>query len=32
MDKLATTKKGKFLFHKGSYIIYLNENEYLGDS
>lgn len=29
--EIKATKKGKFHYHKGSYIVYVNEDEYLGD-
>jgi cyclophilin family peptidyl-prolyl cis-trans isomerase len=28
---IKATKKGKFHYHKGAYIVYVNEDEYLGD-
>lgn len=30
LREIKATKKGKFHYHKGPYIVYVNEDEYLG--
>lgn len=31
LKEIKATKKGKFHYHRGAYIVYVNEDEYLGD-